>query len=1438
MRTETVIWTALPNGMASSGTVRLSVFVSPQLQTDEGGANPPLSLFPDFVNWPKTLHSPSLTFQVQFQGHPAIAVGAAVSSLVPGQWQNLFSPTKTAVTPYKYQDFSTTPIHSFDANGVVNYISTLYGTLGASSPTDPPVLTTVRGAFQGPGDNATAGRLYQQLVDLTACASQGYRSNLPPGVRPPDVGTPSGCAANSGAIGQAVAFHVKPPAALEPYRPTAPTLEFHQAVSALGSFPAVLRNLGLVFDLVVHLPAGLTSGTVNVSVVPMWTSAFTGALGRNTVNVSPLTSCVLTPTSFRTNPTGPDYGNGMLNLADTSRFSVTDLDVDGAAEQVYDLSTALQNIGSWVQPQSHDGETLAMTVPALRSSGPSVIWSGWGKVGTGLNQLTARQTTIAGQIQAWVNWHLAPSPKPAAPPLPVLHAEDVIRGHRFDVLPMSDTTPVWRTLHQRVGRYVFGTTAPVALPAATNGVDEGTSVPTPTTAAGTANTPPPDMYLHESILRWSGWSMAAPRPGPQIEPDDSVGPNPNNPASSTPNAAGQITPQLSASFRVAPKSLPKLRFGHRYRYRARGVDLAGNSVAATSTDASTATPVAVHYRYQPVASPAMAQTGPLGPGEGTHLLAILDYQTGVAVAPNGRWLFPPKGSEMLVEEHGMLDGFQPGQAPNPAQPISGSTATYTMLAGANGVPGRVDATLGDLAAVQFDDSQSPYLPASANPGTPWLADPLSAGASLFGFPGETQPSVRTWQGGPWPGANPLLLLLTDGAVVAHGYTAGTATTPSIERVTLPKAAVLDLNISSALTDIATLGVWQWIGSSTSTLAQLLALSLEARRGRLWMLTPYQTVRLVHAVRLPLVAPVMGAPDVSRQPGSTQATIVDPSFAFDAPSSADIDAEATWTDPVDDPSDPNNDPQNSTVTTSGHAFKAHVPDPSPLGPTARPMEVFSALTDFPVTSSPGVVHNIGDTKHHTVSYTCTASSRFAEFFKVTTTVTLTDNTPTVISLLPIDPTTVIVQLGATVLQPSPDGLAGDYIISGGSIALIGSDYLGDQLEVTFIPVHTSTGVPFPVEILSTAAPKAPKVARIAPAWTIDGPTGTPQSQQGISYSRIGGWVRIYLERPWYSSGAGELVGVVALPASADAVTTLPPGISHSWVTMMGLDPITVSSGNMEFPVSPTQFGATAAVPSVPYRPAYASPPSLPLVEDPGGMEMSIWPYQPAYDPASGHWYVDVNISAGSATDGPPPGYFVRLALVRFQPYSIPGAEISGVTLCTFAQPVADRFVSVVAAAGDPSNSSVNVHVNGPGYYGWRPPNPKSAATQLDRLNPYASQVISPPESGVGSRSSSTMVVEVQVPDTSNGLSGELAWRTVPSFGPVMLTQSFDGANGVNWDYLDLGGFPAPIPLPAPLGSEIPMRLRISELDYYPFEEGPPEVVNTNYRRPFVAHIPIN
>src|SRR5580704_15832822 len=114
MRLQTIVWTVLPNGVATTfGHVNLSVFVTPQLQTDEDGAFPSLSSFPDFVDWPKTLEQPHLTFDVVFQGHPPIVIVPNLNVLSQPWWLEIFNAAKTGVTSYKFTDYSTTPIHSF-----------------------------------------------------------------------------------------------------------------------------------------------------------------------------------------------------------------------------------------------------------------------------------------------------------------------------------------------------------------------------------------------------------------------------------------------------------------------------------------------------------------------------------------------------------------------------------------------------------------------------------------------------------------------------------------------------------------------------------------------------------------------------------------------------------------------------------------------------------------------------------------------------------------------------------------------------------------------------------------------------------------------------------------------------------------------------------------------------------------------------------------------------------------------------------------------------------------------------------------------------------------------------------------------------------------------------------------------------------------------------
>ena len=358
------------------------------------------------------------------------------------------------------------------------------------------------------------------------------------------------------------------------------------------------------------------------------------------------------------------------------------------------------------------------------------------------------------------------------------------------------------------------------------------------------------------------------------------------------------------------------------------------------------------------------------------------------------------------------------------------------------------------------------------------------------------------------------------------------------------------------------------------------------------------------------------------------------------------------------------------------------------------------------------------------------------------------------------------------------------------------------------------------------------------------------------TRSGGFLRVYLDRPWYTSGAGELLGVVTTVTSpSDSYTsTFPTTPQQSWVTMMGVDPINfVEASNTPWPVVPNAFANLAIMPEVPYRAPYSNPPQVHLAEDGEGF-YQVWPYEVAYDSGSGRWYADIAPRPGETDEGtypPPPGYFIRLALVRFQPYSIPvegieggTVEVSPVVTATFAQPVPDRSVSVVTDTADATGKTVLVTVTGPAYQGWRPPADLGGEViQYDANNPYApsnpSIYGSDIDETVGTLHTSTMVVEVQIQDevlNKLGIEGELAWQTT-SHRTGSASPSFSGEVFVTWGRLEPGRCQRRRGPSHPVTSTTKMRLRISEIDYYTGDTAP-AVVDTSFRRPFVTLIPLN
>ena len=93
-----------------------------------------------------------------------------------------------------------------------------------------------------------------------------------------------------------------------------------------------------------------------------------------------------------------------------------------------------------------------------------------------------------------------------------------------------------------------------------------------------------------------------------------------------------------------------------------------------------------------------------------------------------------------------------------------------------------------------------------------------------------------------------------------------------------------------------------------------------------------------------------------------------------------------------------------------------------------------------------------------------------------------------------------------------------------------------------PRWTRSSPAIMLDILSTAQPEAPKVLYVIPTFKWE---STPQG-----HKRVGGGLRVYLDRPWYSSGDGEQLAVVLYP---NAKANLPEK-AKPFVTQWGLDPL--------------------------------------------------------------------------------------------------------------------------------------------------------------------------------------------------------------------------------------------------------------------------------------------
>lgn len=1129
-----LVVTPLPRGR-SGNTLFLSVHLSPRLR--EKGV---LADYPDLADWGQFVTAaPALAFQPLLDGaaRPGLTVTTVSPPVDPATWRALFGdpPTGVPVEPFAFRDLSQIDLTALDSGALSEQVMALVRTiseLGAAEATRAEVL-------------AAAGPLFDQL--------------LPP------------ARAFFGPVGDGT-------------DPAPPSNEFHDQLGPLGAHPHLMRLLGLVFDLEVTLPAG--AGTfAEVAVRTNW-PAKTGLGPHDEVPVR-----VAVDAGFRAVVGQPAYRSlDWLRLAG-GKYAVGQLDLVNATSQMTHLADDLATTPD-------DGSPVE--VPALLESGLSVIC---GDLGDVLRDRLERQRQVEDAIDDWLT-----GVQGAVPPL--LRAEDITLGHRLDVDDLDDVNgDGYRSLHDRQAPagYAFPRAAGLSVvPPDDEGwgsialsTDGGRDIVPRSTGVRYQQEGAPVVHkteeldrtrwrVNDHIATWGGWSLSTPRLGASTSGAGEVKERePNIPA---PDASARLV----VDYAHIPRTLPKLRYGRTYRFRARCVDLAGNGpVLADAAPTDAESPPARFGRLAPLVPPLpvrRASRPDPGVGDLPDVLVIRSelHQPDRTTTPTDRLLFPPRVSQGRLERHDLPGGGNdPASYAFLAERDARSLADQTL----------VDPETGELVAGEaVVDGQ--VTPGPARPAAGYLVDPAAGGAALLDLPGGDPEAPVVVGYGTWPDATAVRVELRAGTgAPVVDETEGRVT------VGLPKGTVATAELSTA--PAATLLEHMAFGQGLDGEATDLALG-----GRNRTLSPRRPVTFVHAVRLPLLAPSFGPMQATRTaPGQTD-VVIEGTLGVHRATTDHVVLRSRWTDQVDDPAAdrPTRQVTRRVLTDLPVPTEGESPTSEDLAPTAL---------------------ELGDTKRRTVDLVAEGFCRFSRYF----TERIDFLAGAAGATLPLHDKGVVP--ASVVLTRRDDG---ERFSRGVHFELVadtreleitdtGAIPPGTACRVEFIPrpvsrlsLRADAGKRFRFDVPASAPPALPAVVDVLPAFA----RRVRRSGSRIAVDHDGRVVRLHLARPWFSSGHGELLGV-ALDS---------PGAPAPALTRWGRDPLTDGTG-------PGPGPTTADFPDAGEIAAGVD----------GRCDVAAHPV--AFDDQRGLWTADVRVDA---TFGYRP--FVHLHVCRYQPHALDGQHLSG------------------------------------------------------------------------------------------------------------------------------------------------------------------------------------
>lgn len=771
-----------------------------------------------------------------------------------------------------------------------------------------------------------------------------------------------------------------------------------------------------------------------------------------------------------------------------------------------------------------------------------------------------------------------------------------------------------------------------------------------------------------------------------------------------------------------PGSIPELRLQDltkirdEYAVRVRLSDLAGNITQLANDDRNAGPSLEFSYRrYEPAAPPPlMLDVHPREMGDfgrGLNRMVVRDVQE-----TDSRWTVPARVSDELAEMHGVLDddslddigsfdataltptGEFPMAAPTD-DPDSDPRAPR-LTTGTNCFPLRLPPNSDDRPPV------IPYFPDPWALCLAWQLEYLVIGPRGPTMWRQTEPGLVPFYRDVWPLAKAIKITLSRGTrplpysrlssdeealhiYVPPGMSVRLHLTACIGTGVTWERAVdafainyetmkLRLNLSDRTEKLSDSQVKALIAETKDS-----SYAVAMRHGQLEAFAGRNTIELTHATMKPVAKPVL---KVITRDGSAEyrpagvlnsgKVTLDFDVRVDAPSTGKVRITAEWEVPRGDPTSPLGYARESGFEAVGdQQIEA---DCAGSGLTAPPVARYQ--------------HNVPDCRYRAVRYTAIATSRFVGQF------------------------------------PSRQNPA---------------DF-DESSEPKYVP------------LLNCARPAVLKFAYFLPVFDWQRSEGNSRFERTRR-----GLVRLFFEDPMYSSGDGEMIGIVAY-SNADVKRTLTSGWGadpiREYVEVTGGPTPELFEGHAVFSAGEiydlpgwarvlkdeddssqereilvSNMSADTREQLAKYRGGFdhvlvrhltrdieillnsgkltwprlqaltkqaqgtdlggrlldlnGRPRVIPVgVTGSGPIDSAIIPYTPHFDAETKLWFCDVSLK-----DMPAEYMFIRLAVVRYQPFSVPGAETSDVTLVDFIQLAPERTAVVWLDPADADQLTLQVQV---------------------------------------------------------------------------------------------------------------------------------------------------